>query len=163
MLVAQSCPTLCNPVDCNLPGFSVHGTLGKNTGVGCQSVLQGIFLTQGSNPVFLNCRQILYRLSQQGSPLKAGGKMNLLCDDLQIANHLMFLHKKNISFSPVLLVAGKDLVQRSYILSLLFPLWWVSDIGEWLPWVKYTDSDSGREQSFLGNQTFSLAFVSTLL
>ena len=23
--VAQSCPTLCNPVDCSLPGFSVHG------------------------------------------------------------------------------------------------------------------------------------------
>ena len=22
--VAQSCPTLCDPVDCNLPGFSVH-------------------------------------------------------------------------------------------------------------------------------------------
>ena len=25
LLVAQSCPTLCNPVDCSLPGFSVHG------------------------------------------------------------------------------------------------------------------------------------------
>ena len=24
--VAQSCPTLCDPMDCNLPGFSVHGT-----------------------------------------------------------------------------------------------------------------------------------------
>ena len=23
--VAQSCPTLCDPVDCSLPGFSVHG------------------------------------------------------------------------------------------------------------------------------------------
>ena len=23
--VAQSCPTLCNPMDCNLPGSSVHG------------------------------------------------------------------------------------------------------------------------------------------
>ena len=30
-----SCPTLCNPVDCGLPGFSVRerGSLGKNTGV----------------------------------------------------------------------------------------------------------------------------------
>ena len=25
MLVAQLCPTLCNPMNCNLPGFSVHG------------------------------------------------------------------------------------------------------------------------------------------
>ena len=26
-LVAQSCPTLCNPMDCNLPGSSIHGIL----------------------------------------------------------------------------------------------------------------------------------------
>ena len=25
--VTQSCPTLYNPVDCNLPGFSIHGIL----------------------------------------------------------------------------------------------------------------------------------------
>ena len=25
--VAQLCPTLCNPMDCSLPGFSVHGIL----------------------------------------------------------------------------------------------------------------------------------------
>ena len=31
---------------------------GKNTGVGCHSLLQGIFLTQGSNPSLLQCRQI---------------------------------------------------------------------------------------------------------
>ena len=24
MLVTQSCPTLCNPMDCSLPGFSIH-------------------------------------------------------------------------------------------------------------------------------------------
>ena len=27
VLVAQSCPTLCNPMDCSLPGFSVHWIL----------------------------------------------------------------------------------------------------------------------------------------
>ena len=36
---------------------------GKHTGVGCHSLLQGIFLTQGSNPGLLCCRQILYHLS----------------------------------------------------------------------------------------------------
>ena len=30
---------------------------GKNTGVGCHFLLQGIFLTQGSNPGLLHCRQ----------------------------------------------------------------------------------------------------------
>ena len=39
---------------------------GKNTGVGIHSFLQGIFLTQGSNPGFLHCRQIFYCLSHQG-------------------------------------------------------------------------------------------------
>ena len=42
---------------------------GKNTGVGCHSLLQGILLTQGSNPGFLHYRQIRYYLSHQGSPL----------------------------------------------------------------------------------------------
>ena len=39
----------------SLPGSSVHGILsGKNTGVGCHFLLQGIFLTQGSNPGLLS-------------------------------------------------------------------------------------------------------------
>ena len=41
---------------------------GKNAGVGCHFLLQGIFLTQGSNPGLLHCRQTLYPLSHQGSP-----------------------------------------------------------------------------------------------
>ena len=62
-LVAQSCVTLCNPMDYSPPGSSVHGdSLGKNTGVGCHA-LQGIFSTQGSNPDLPHCRQILYHLS----------------------------------------------------------------------------------------------------
>ena len=67
-LVTQSCPTLWNPVDCNPPGFSVRGNSpGKNTGVGCHALLQGIFPTQGSNPGLLHCRQILYWLCHQGT------------------------------------------------------------------------------------------------
>ena len=34
-------------------------------GVGCHSLLQGIFLTQGSNPGLLHCMQILYHLNHQ--------------------------------------------------------------------------------------------------
>ena len=43
---------------------------GKNSGAGGQSLLLGIFLTQGSNPGLAHCRQILYHLSHQGSPIK---------------------------------------------------------------------------------------------
>ena len=49
-----SCPTLCDPMDYSPPGSSVHGdSPGKNTEVGCPALLQGIFLTQGSNPHLL--------------------------------------------------------------------------------------------------------------
>ena len=40
---------------------------GKNTDVGCRVLLQRIFPTQGSNAGLLNCRQILYHLSNQGN------------------------------------------------------------------------------------------------
>ena len=39
-----------------------------NTGVDSLSLLQGIFSAQGSNPGLPHCRQILYQLSQKGSP-----------------------------------------------------------------------------------------------
>ena len=41
---------------------------GKNIGVDCHSLLQGIFRTQGLNLSLLHCRQILYHLSHQESP-----------------------------------------------------------------------------------------------
>ena len=51
----QSCQTLCDPMDCNPPGSSVHGdSPGKSTGVGCHALLQGIFLNHGSNSHLLS-------------------------------------------------------------------------------------------------------------
>ena len=68
-LVTQSWATLCDPMDCSLPGSSVHGHFpGKNIGVGCHAVLQEIFPTQASNPGLPHFRQILYCLSHQGRP-----------------------------------------------------------------------------------------------
>ena len=48
--------------------YSPRNSPGQNTGVGCLSVLQGIFPTQGSNPGLPYCRQIIYQLSHKGSP-----------------------------------------------------------------------------------------------
>ena len=48
--------------------YSPWNSPGQNTGVGSLSLLQGSFPTQGSNPGLPHCRQILYQLSQQGSP-----------------------------------------------------------------------------------------------
>ena len=46
----QSCPTLCNPMDCSLPAPLSMEFPGKNSRVGFHDLLQGIFPTQGSNP-----------------------------------------------------------------------------------------------------------------
>ena len=68
-LVFQSCSILCDPTDCSPPGSSVYRDYpGKDTGVGCHALLQGLFPTQGLNPGLPHCRRILYCLSHQGSP-----------------------------------------------------------------------------------------------
>ena len=68
-LVTQSRLNLCDPIDCSPAGSSVRGdSPGKNTGVGCHALLQGIFPIQGSNPGLPHYRQILHCLSHQGNP-----------------------------------------------------------------------------------------------
>ena len=42
--VAQSCPTLSDPMDCSPPGSSIHGIFpGKSTGVGCHCLLRAYY------------------------------------------------------------------------------------------------------------------------
>ena len=64
--VSQSCPHLCDPIDCSLCPWDFPG---KSTGVGCHCLLQGIFPTWGLSLGLLNCRQTLYHLSHQRSPI----------------------------------------------------------------------------------------------
>ena len=62
-------PLFCYPMDCSPPGASIHRDApGKDIGVGCYALLQGIFPIQGSSPGLPHCRQIPYQLSHQGSP-----------------------------------------------------------------------------------------------
>ena len=63
--VTQLCPTLCDPMDCSLPGSSVCGILQARI---LEWVAFPFSPTQGSNPGLLRCRQIIYHLSYQGSP-----------------------------------------------------------------------------------------------
>jgi len=69
--VAQLCLTLQTHGSTKL--LCPWNSPGKNTGVGTHSLLQGIFQTLGLNLGLLHCRQILYHMSHQGSPL------NVLC------------------------------------------------------------------------------------
>ena len=72
-LCTQSCPTLCDPMDCSLPRSSVNGILLvrmlSNTGVACHFLLEGIFLTQRSNLHLLHWQGDSLTLSHRGSPL----------------------------------------------------------------------------------------------
>ena len=51
--------TLLRPMDCSPPGSSPWDFSGKNTGVCCHFLLQGIFLTRELNSCLLHCRWIL--------------------------------------------------------------------------------------------------------
>ena len=74
---------MCVCVSCSVMSDSLrpHGLQptrflcpGNNTGMGCHSLLQRIFPTQGSNPDFLHHRQILYYLSYLGRPEYIGAQ-----------------------------------------------------------------------------------------
>ena len=70
---AQLCLNLCGPMDCSprsLAGYSSWHFPGKNTGVGSHSLLQRIFLTQGSNPCLLS----LLHWQAGSLPLEPPGK-----------------------------------------------------------------------------------------
>ena len=57
------------PWSCGPPDSSVHGdSPGKNTGVGCHALLQGIIPTQRSNSGLPHCRRNLCHLSHHRSP-----------------------------------------------------------------------------------------------
>ena len=57
----QSCLTLCDPMDCNLPGSSLcpWDSPGKNTGAGCHALLQGVFWTQVRGRLSLSPQTVL--------------------------------------------------------------------------------------------------------
>ena len=63
--------------------ISLYNSPGKKTGVGCHFLLQGIFPKQGSNLGVVHARQILYCLTQQGSPLSICAKSLVVSDSLQ--------------------------------------------------------------------------------
>ena len=62
--------------------YSSWSSLGQNTGMGSLSLLQGIFLTQRSNPGLPHCMLILYQLSHKGCPRTLKWSSALQADSL---------------------------------------------------------------------------------
>ena len=68
--VAQSYPTLCNPMNCSLPGSSIHGMFQARVLEWVAiSFSRGSSWPRDSNPGLPHCRQTLYPLSHKGSPI----------------------------------------------------------------------------------------------
>ena len=68
-VVARSCTTLCDLVDCGPPGSSVYEIAqARILEWVATSFSRGIFPTQGSNPHLLHCQADSLPLCHQGSP-----------------------------------------------------------------------------------------------
>ena len=84
---SHSCPSFCNPMDCSPPGSSVLGDFpGKNTGVGCHSLLQGVLPNWGSNSGLPHCRRILSCLSHHLYLYCSWKQLNSGCIHLLLAH-----------------------------------------------------------------------------
>ena len=89
---AQSCPTLCDPMD-HSPWYS----LGQNTGVGSLSLLQGIFPTQGLNSGLHN-EGVSLPAEPQGKPKNTGvGSSSLLQGIFPTQGSNSGLHTEGVS------------------------------------------------------------------
>ena len=83
VLVAQLCPTLCDPMECSPTRLLCPwNSPDKSTEVGSPSILQDIFPTQGPNLVLLHYKQILYCLSHSSIPACLSDESLQLCPTL---------------------------------------------------------------------------------
>ena len=106
---------LCDPRDSSPPGSSVPmDSPGKNTGMGCHFLLQGIFLTQEWNPCYLD---ILHW--QAGSlPLVPPGKPVLSYIHVEILPHSLRISQFWTLFTQVA-TSGKGVKRDLWIASVL--------------------------------------------
>ena len=93
--VSQLCPTLCDPMDCNLPSAFVHGIFqARMLEWGCHFLLQGIFPTQGLNPHLLHCQADSLPLSHLGSPTHFHSWSNLMWQETILITHQCHCYQK---------------------------------------------------------------------
>ena len=92
--VAQSCPAVCDPMDCSLPGSSIHGIFQAR-------VVEWVampFSRGASHPSdrwnlgLLHHRQTLYHLSYRGRPIVLQNATDFLLSVFQIAFYFAFIY-----------------------------------------------------------------------
>ena len=90
-LCTQSCPTLCDTMDCSPPGSSVYRILQARTCIGCHFLLQRIFLTQGSSLHLLHLLALAGRFFTTEPPGKVDNDM------IGFKTRRLQMNKNNIS------------------------------------------------------------------
>ena len=111
---------------------------GRNIGVGCLSLFQGIFPTQGSNPGLLHCRRILHQLRHKGSPgtlLLAffffffSSKMKICCPKARCPFTLYSLFRWSLFVYNVLSFLTQERFLNYCLHPFLSPKYMPSDLG----------------------------------
>ena len=126
----QSCLTLCDAMYCNLPGSYVCYSPGKNAGVGCHFLLEGIFLTQGLNLrllCLLHCRRLFTTVHGNNSSVESLSHVWLFVtpwtaasqDSLSITNSQSLL--KLMSIKSVMPSNHSILCRPLFLLPSIFP------------------------------------------
>ena len=174
--VAQSCPILCNPMDCSMPGFPVHHPLPELSlvwpfvtpwtvacqallsmefsrqeyWIGCHFLLQGIFCTRGSNLHLLHCRrQILYHWATKE---KKSTGINILIHTFLIQNItsvLIFLHShQSWVLALYLFICLTLFIDLSFYKICYWFDWWYCAKGD-QPWIFIGRTDAEAEAPIL--------------
>ena len=103
-LVTPLCPTLCDPMDCSLPGSSVcRDSPGKRTAVGCHVLLQGTFPTQVSciaGRFFTSWAIRETQEYQSGQPIPSSGAFLTPKLNQGLLHSRRFLHQLSFQGSP---------------------------------------------------------------
>ena len=104
-LNAQSCPTLCDPMNCSLPGSSVHGIFQARVLERVAISFSRGFSWPRDQTQAKHCRQMLCRLSHQGSPwlnIDVFLLAHMLrCHHLILKHSLNNIHISMLSFSHI--------------------------------------------------------------
>ena len=122
MLVAQSCLTFFDthrlwPARLLCPWKSP----GKNTGVGCHFLLQGIFSTKGSNSGLMHYRRMLYCLSYYTIFQFSSQSCPILCNLMDCSTPGLPVHHQLLEFTQTHVHWVGDAIQPSHPLSSLSP------------------------------------------
>ena len=142
---------------------------GQNTGVGSLSLLQGIFPTQGSNPVFPYCRQILYLLSHNRIPYTSFSSVQFssviqycptLCDPMNHSTTGLPVHHQLPESTETHVNRVGDAIQPSRLLSSTsLPALNLSQNQGLFKWVILLHHDYKMESSLKMSFTYTLEWV----